>query len=139
MPFKASNVGGLAIGACPIVDAITIIGNSPYNGYSHHFQPLDGFYVRQNEKSYGMLHKIDNQPNKGSRVIIVDDVVTTGQSMLSAIVASQSAGLEVVAAIALIDREEVGQYDNGTTAASIISNAVDTHAYQSLFTAKDFI
>ena len=129
LPFKVDAIGGMAIGACPIVDSV--LSTNCRNGDITSFE---GFYVRQEKKSYGMLHKIDNQPKKGSKVVIVDDVVTTGQSMLDAIGASREAGLDIVAAIALIDREEYRYH-----AGALIADAVDTHAYQSLFTAKDFL
>jgi orotate phosphoribosyltransferase len=70
---------------------------------------LRGFIVRREPKGHGTGRRIEGSVEAGSRVVVVDDVVTTGGSTLSAIEAARDAGLEVVALLCLVDREEGGR------------------------------
>jgi orotate phosphoribosyltransferase len=67
------------------------------------------FYVRERVKDHGIAKKIEGNISKGERVIIVDDVITTGGSTIRAIECARDEGLEVVKVIALVDREEGGR------------------------------
>ena len=69
---------------------------------------LNGFYVRSEPKTHGLMHLIENQPLPGTNVIIVDDVVTSGNSLLKAVRAAREAGCSVVGAMTLVDRNEGG-------------------------------
>lgn len=94
-------IGGLAIGADPIVAGV--VSNSLRLGY-----PVDGFIVRKEPKKHGTNAWIEGPVASGSRVAIVDDVVTSGGSIITAIKSSRLEGLEPVMAYALVDREEGG-------------------------------
>lgn len=97
----ADAVGGLTLGADPIV--------CPVAALSHlEGPPLRAFIVRKETKDHGTGRKIEGNLDPGSRVIVVDDVVTTAESTLQAIAAAIEAGHEVVAVICLVDREEGG-------------------------------
>ncbi len=96
-----SAIGGLAIGADPIVAGVVAL--SLKLGY-----PVEGFIVRKEPKSHGTGAWIEGGVAPGTRVAIVDDVVTSGGSIIKAIVNSRAEGLEPVAAYALVDREEGG-------------------------------
>ena len=97
----ADAVGGLTLGADPIV--------CPVAALSHlEGPPLRAFIVRKETKDHGTGRKIEGNLDPGSRVIVVDDVVTTAESTLQAIAAAIEASHEVVAVICLVDREEGG-------------------------------
>lgn len=96
-------IGGLTIGADPIVGALAVTANLLNMG------DLKLFIVRKDAKKHGKCKLIEGPVlNKGDRVVIVDDVITTGGSILDAIKAAQEAGCEVVKVIALVDRHEGG-------------------------------
>jgi orotate phosphoribosyltransferase len=95
-------IGGPALGAIPIIDAVAMIS----------FQRgkiLKPFYVRERVKDHGIAKKIEGNIERGDRVVIVDDVITTGGSTIRAIECAKNEGLEVVKVIALVDREEGGR------------------------------
>jgi len=99
--IRAQAIGGMTLGADPIVGAVTAL--SFVEG-----PPLRGFLVRREVKGHGTAKRVEGNVDAGSRVVVVDDVVTTGGSTLSAIDAAQQAGFEVVAIVCLVDREEGG-------------------------------
>jgi orotate phosphoribosyltransferase len=91
-------VGGMDMGATPIVGAVAT--RSLTAG-----RPLPTFVVRKEVKGHGTKKEIEGPvPQNPSKVVIVDDVVTTGDSLLKAIDAAQRAGHEVVLAISVLDR-----------------------------------
>jgi orotate phosphoribosyltransferase len=98
-PADADAVGGLTLGADAIAGAAAFycqtIGRR-----------VDSFTVRKSAKSHGMMKFIEGCP--GTRVVVVDDVVTTGGSTIDAIRKCRDAGIQVVAVVALVDREEGG-------------------------------
>jgi orotate phosphoribosyltransferase len=98
-PEPVGAVGGLTLGADPIV--IAMIMRGPERGIK-----LEGFYVRDKKKSHGTKELIANVPPAGTNVVIVDDVVTTGQSTIDAIEAVKAADCNVVGVIVLMDRRE---------------------------------
>ena len=122
LPERPQAVGGLTHGADPIVSAMVVL--SHVRGC-----PIDGFYVRKEPKRHGTKSRIENPPAPGARVVIVDDVVTSGGSLLRAVEEARSAGCEVVGVLALVDREEQG-------GAARIRESVD--AYIPLYTRSDF-
>jgi len=60
-------------------------------------------------KDHGIIKKLEGDVHKGERAVIIDDVITTGESTIKAITSAKDAGLEVVRVIALVDREEGGK------------------------------
>lgn len=96
-----SAVGGRTIGADPIIGAMMMRA-------FERGQRLEGFYVRDKQKAHGTKELIANAPAPGTKVIVVDDVVTTGKSVIEAVDAAQTAGCVVVGAIVLMDRLEEG-------------------------------
>ena len=99
--IKADAVGGLTLGADPIVCPVAALSHSEG-------PPLRAFIVRKEAKDHGTGRQIEGVLDPGSRVIVVDDVVTTAGSTLKAIEAAEAAGHTVVAVICLVDREEGG-------------------------------
>jgi len=98
-PADADAVGGLTLGADAIAGATAFYCQT----IGRH---VDSFTVRKSAKSHGMMKFIEGCP--GARVVVVDDVVTTGGSTIDAIRKCRDAGIQVVAVVALVDREEGG-------------------------------
>jgi orotate phosphoribosyltransferase len=100
--LEIKGIGGLTLGADPIADAVA------YTSYLKK-NPIEAFVVRKSAKSHGTMQWIEGNIASGDRVVIVDDVITTGKSTLEAITRAKEAGLEIVKVIALIDRQEGGR------------------------------
>jgi orotate phosphoribosyltransferase len=92
-------VGGMAVGAVPLVSvALAAAATRDY--------ALDGFFVRKDVKAHGTAQKLDGRFRPDARIALVEDVVTTGASTLSAIDAVEASGGKVVLVITVVDREE---------------------------------
>jgi orotate phosphoribosyltransferase len=94
--------GGLTLGADPIANALSVI--SFQEG-----KPIKSFTVRKETKDHGTKSKIEGTLQKGERIVVLDDVITTGGSTITAIEAVREAGLVIDRVIAFIDREEGGR------------------------------
>jgi orotate phosphoribosyltransferase len=94
--------GGLTLGADPIANALAVI--SFQKG-----KPVKSFIVRKDVKDHGTKSAIEGNVIAGERVVIIDDVITTGGSTITAIEQARKAGLIVDRVITLIDREEGGR------------------------------
>jgi orotate phosphoribosyltransferase len=90
-------LGGLAVGAIPLTTAAVI-------SYHLHGRTMEGFWVRDQVKSHGTRKVIEGNLKPGSRVGILDDVITTGGSSLKAIKEVKEIGCTIVAVLALVDR-----------------------------------
>jgi orotate phosphoribosyltransferase len=90
-------IGGLAVGAVPLTAATVI-------SYHLHGRSLEGFWVRDKVKTHGTQKLIEGNLQPGSRVAIVEDVVTRGESAVKAIEAVKEIGCHVVLVTALVDR-----------------------------------
>jgi orotate phosphoribosyltransferase len=97
-------VGGLTLGADPLTSATSLM--SFLGG-----RPLDAFYVRKEAKKHGTAQFVEGAAAlaSGTKVAILEDVVTTGGSSLKAVERAQAAGLEPVRVLALVDRCEGGR------------------------------
>jgi orotate phosphoribosyltransferase len=100
-------IGGLTLGADPIVAAVTVVSGQ-----------LNGFLVRKMEKSHGTAQRIEGFREKAARVVIVDDVCTTGASTVQAIEAAREFGFQIVGVMCLVEREEARGRVNVEKAAS---------------------
>ena len=121
--WKPEAIGGLTLGADPIVVATSVI--SAQRG-----EPIHGFLVRKAEKAHGTGQRIEGFRRQSARVVIVDDVCTTGASTIQAIEAAREEGFEIVGVLCLVEREEAGGRANVERAAG--------HApFLALFTAND--
>jgi orotate phosphoribosyltransferase len=94
-------VGGPTIGADPLVTALGLEALSR----GHH---VDCFVVRKETKDHGAQRRIEGNLKSGAKVVILDDVLTKGGSLASAITAVEEAGAEVVAVACVVDREAGG-------------------------------
>lgn len=100
--WQADAVGGLTLGADPISYAIAYAsaGDPPM---------LRAFTVRKEAKAHGTGRLIEGPYREGDRVVVIEDVITTGGSALRAVEAIRGAGGTVVGVLALVDREEGGR------------------------------
>jgi orotate phosphoribosyltransferase len=105
--IEADAVGGLTMGADPIVSNVATA--SAWRAIWHPGAPLlHGFLVRKAEKAHGTGRRIEGFCREGARVVIVDDVCTTGASTINSIEAAREAGMTIVAAVCIVEREEAG-------------------------------
>jgi len=99
--IDADAVGGLTLGADPVVCPMAALSHTTAS-------PLRAFIVRKETKSHGTTRQIEGDLEPSSKVVVIDDVVTTGGSTLKAIEAAEVAGHEVVAVLCIVDREQGG-------------------------------
>ena len=99
-----SAVGGLTLGADPIAYAISYA-----SALKTPAQTIRAFTVRKEAKTHGTGKLIEGPFQSGDRVVIVEDVITTGGSALRAVEAVRAAGGNVAGVLALVDREEGGR------------------------------
>jgi len=121
--WQADAVGGLTMGADPIVVATSVIS-------SQAGAPIHGFLVRKSEKAHGMGRRVEGFQEKGARVVIVDDVCTTGSSTIQAIEAAREFGFNIVGVACLVERLEAG----GRPA---VEKAAAPAKFISIFTSDD--
>jgi orotate phosphoribosyltransferase len=127
--IEAEAVGGLTMGADPIVSNVATA--SAWRALSHHGAPLlHGFLVRKAEKAHGTGRRIEGFCKEGARVIIVDDVCTTGASTINAIEVAREAGMIVAAVVCIVERQEA----NGRPA---VEAAAQGAPFLRLFTATE--
>jgi len=103
--LQINAIGGLTLGADPIANA------TAYSSWLRG-QPIQSFIVRKGRKDHGIIAAIEGKVKAGDRVVVVDDVVTTGGSTLQAVSACKEAGLVIVGAITLVDRQEMNGREN---------------------------
>lgn len=100
--WGVQSVGGLTLGADPIAYAISFVS-------ARTRAPVRAFTVRKEAKSHGTGKRIEGPFERGDRVAIIEDVITTGGSALRAVEAVREAGGAVAGVLALVDREEGGR------------------------------
>jgi orotate phosphoribosyltransferase len=100
--WKVKGIGGLTLGADPVSNAIA---------YTSHLKddPIESFVVRKEPKKHGTMLWVEGNVAEGDKVIIIEDVVTTGGSAIKAIDRAKKCGLKVLGVIVLVDRQEGGR------------------------------
>ncbi len=117
--WRPRAIGGLTMGADPVVVAVAVTSGE-----------IHGFLVRKGEKQHGTGQRIEGFREKSARVVIVDDVCTTGTSTIQAIEAAREFGFEVVGVMCLVEREEAKGRPN-------VEKAAAPAPFVSIFTATD--
>jgi orotate phosphoribosyltransferase len=117
--WNAEAIGGLTMGADPIVVAVAVTSGS-----------LNGFLVRKAEKQHGTGQRIEGFRKKGAKVVIVDDVCTTGSSTVQAIEAAREFGFEVAGVMCLVEREDAKGRPS-------VQKAAEPAKFISIYTASD--
>jgi len=122
MDVQPDAIGGLSMGADPVVSAVIVVS-------AIEDRPVPGFLVRKEAKKHGRQKQIEGiEDLNGKKVVIVDDVCTTGGSTQEAIQAAERAGAEVLAVVSLVDREEGGS-----------EMLRSKYNYRSVFTARELL
>jgi orotate phosphoribosyltransferase len=117
--WRPRAIGGLTLGADPIVVAVVVTSGD-----------MDGFLVRKAEKEHGTARRIEGFQEKGARVVIVDDVCTTGASTIQALEAAREFGFQIAGAMCLVERQEAGGRE-------AVQKAAEPAPFVSIFTAKE--
>lgn len=97
LEFEA--ISGLAVGAVPIVTSAVI-------SFFHHGKSIEGTFVRAEAKGHGTRKVVEGKLSSGDRVVVVDDVATSGKSLMQAIQAVEEAGATVALVLVIVDRQE---------------------------------
>ncbi|HPE37798.1 MAG TPA: orotate phosphoribosyltransferase [Spirochaetales bacterium] len=102
--FDIAGVGGMTLGADPLVSAVTVLSHEAG-------RPLPGFIVRKQAKGHGTNEYLEGLANfaPGAKVAMLEDVVTTGGTLLKAIGRVRDAGFDVRAVLCVLDRQEGGR------------------------------
>jgi orotate phosphoribosyltransferase len=100
--WRPASVGGLTLGADPV--AYAIAHTAALNA-----RPLDAFTVRKETKAHGTGRRIEGTFAPGLDLVVVEDVVTSGESALRAIRAVEEEGGHVLGVLAVVDRQEGGR------------------------------
>lgn len=130
-------IGGLTMGADPIVACIAMLSAQQVQGRAVHGRPgdeegwlINGFLVRKAEKAHGTGQRIEGFRANGAKVVIVDDVCTTGASTVQAIEAAREFGFNVIGVMCLVERQESKGRPN-------VEKAAAPAEFISIFTAQD--
>jgi len=131
--WRPQAIGGLTMGADPIVISVAML-----SAQEAHLRAADaaaeahglihGFLVRKSEKTHGTGQRIEGFREKGARVVIVDDVCTTGASTVQAIEAATAYGFQIVGVMCLVEREE-------SLGRPVVESAAGGVPFVSIFTA----
>src|SRR5438105_578619 len=113
-------IGGLETGAIPIVAALC--------ARSWPEKPIKGFFVRKENKGHGTDQRVDGRLERGSKIILVEDVTTTGGSAMQAVDQARQFGCTILKVVSVVDRLE-GAAENFRTAGI---------QFESVFTWRDF-
>ena len=102
-------IGGLEVGAIPMATAAVL-------RYQQASRTLEGFFVRKQAKGHGSQERLEGLVSAGDRVSVVDDVLTTGESVVQAIEAVEQRGATVARVVCIVDRlqgarERLAGYD----------------------------
>jgi orotate phosphoribosyltransferase len=125
---KITAVGGMTIGADPIVGALVC---NDFSGVDYAWGAgLRGFLIRSETKKHGLKKCIEGALQSGDRVALIEDVATTGKSLLTAIEMVKEVGAIVDLALTVVDREE------GATEA-LAEQGVPLYSYLSIKDLKN--
>jgi len=93
-------IGGPTLGADPMVGAISVLSHQAG-------RPVNTFIIRKTPKAHGKQQQIEGPLlEKGSRVVLIDDVATTGKAIIQSIDILTEAGVQIHKAICIVDRQE---------------------------------
>ncbi len=112
--------GGLEVGAIPMAATLA-------QRYHQSGRTLEGFFVRKQPKSHGSQERVEGVLKPGMRAAVLDDVLTTGGSVLQAIAEVEKVGAQVAAVVCIVDRME------GAREA-----IAPKYEYRPIFTIRDF-
>lgn len=102
LPLAPTAIGGLTMGADFITAAVIVRAFQTHRGVLH------GAIARKEPKAHGTMKRVENELPRGTRIVLVDDVVTSGASIIKAAEVFQQEGYEIAGALAVVDREQGG-------------------------------
>lgn len=103
LPEDTQAVAGLTLGADPLVSAVSVVS-------AYHDRPIPALIIRKEPKGHGTKAYLEGPSlAKGSKVVVLEDVVTTGRSAMLAVERLQAAGYQVEQIMALVDRKQGGK------------------------------
>ena len=103
LPEDTQAVAGLTLGADPLVSAVSVVS-------AYHDRPIPALIIRKEPKGHGTKAYLEGPTlAKGSKVVVLEDVVTTGRSAMLAVERLQAAGYQVEQIMALVDRKQGGK------------------------------
>lgn len=117
LTFQA--IGGLEVGAIPMAAAAL-------TAFHRHGRTLEGFFVRKKPKEHGSQDLVEGQVSAGDSVVVIDDVLTTGGSVVQAIKAVEAVGARVLRVVCICDRLQGA------------AEALAGYDFRPLFTVRDF-
>jgi orotate phosphoribosyltransferase len=122
--MNVQGVGGMTLGADPLVSAVTVLSHLEKT-------PLPGFIIRKEAKGHGTNTYLEGMANfePGFKVCLLEDVVTTGGTLLTACQRVKDAGLEIEGILCVLDREEGGRENISRAGYDLIS----------IFTRKELV
>ncbi|MFC6718643.1 orotate phosphoribosyltransferase [Natrialbaceae archaeon GCM10025810] len=94
---EGDKLAGVALGAVPLAAATSVAAGAPY------------VIARKQRKEYGTGNLIEGRLEEGEEVVVLEDIVTTGTSLVDAVEALREAGATVERALVVVDREEGGR------------------------------
>ncbi len=115
LPASTTRLAGAELGGIPLVTAASLASGLP------------AVYVRNAKKAYGTSRQIEGRLEAGDKVVVVEDIATTGGQAIEAATLIRDAGAEVLKILATVDRLE-GAAENAAAAG---------FAFEALFTTKD--
>ena len=101
--FEIDKIGGPATAAIPLISSLSL-----YLKYQHNLE-IPGFYIRPSIKEHGLTNKIEGSLSKEENVVVIDDTLTTGASIINTIKEIQRAGANVKLSLSIFDRNEGGK------------------------------
>jgi orotate phosphoribosyltransferase len=117
LPIQA--IGGLEVGAIPMAAAAAM-------RYHQHGREIEGFFVRKEAKGYGSKQRVEGEVKAGDRVAVIDDVLTTGGSVVQAIQEVEKLGATVLRVVCVVERLQGAR------------EALAGYDFRPLFTIRDF-
>ena len=117
LDFRA--IGGLEVGAIPMAAAALV-------AFHKRGRAIEGFFVRKKAKEHGSQDRVEGMVNPGDRCVLIDDVLTTGGSVIQAIEAVEARGATVARVVCICDRLQGA------------ATALSKYDFRPLFTIRDF-
>lgn len=117
LDFQA--IGGLEVGAIPMAAAAL-------TAFHRNGRHLEGFFVRKQAKEHGSKERLEGQVKAGDKVVVIDDVLTTGGSVVQAIEAVEALGASVLRVVCICDRLQGAR------------EALAKYDFRPIFTIRDF-
>ena len=119
---RCDAVAGVALGGCPLASAVSLMSHVRN-------RPIPALYVRKEAKDHGTKKLIEGPMAQGMKVVLLEDVITTGGSTIRAVGSLRAAGVDVVGVVVLVDRLEGGIENLGREGLEVVS----------LYTKNDFL